>query len=148
MRKQIEAALFQSLDILVWSDSDMLYNDVNERSISHRLAVYLEPLFPGWNVDCEYNRDHDEPKLLDIVPRNVTSDDTQARTVFPDIIVHKRGTNENLLVIEMKKTTSQENDKFDLGKLEAFKKQLGYQFAIFIKVQTDGVAGIEFIHWV
>ena len=77
------------------------------------------------------------------------SNDTEAITVFPDIIVHKRGTDENLLVIEMKKTTSKKTDTtYDLGKLKAFKSQLGYQFAIFIKLQTDGKAGIDEIQWV
>jgi Holliday junction resolvase len=77
------------------------------------------------------------------------SNDTEAITVFPDIIVHKRGTDENLLVIEMKKTTSKKTDTtYDLGKLNAFKSQLGYQFAIFIKLQTDGKAGIDEIQWV
>lgn len=148
MREIIQEALHESLNQLMRSDAEILVNDINERSISHRLATYLEPYFSGWNVDCEYNRNHDNPKRLNIQRRNIESDDTQATTVFPDIIIHRRGTDENLVVIEMKKTTSQEQDDYDLGKLNAFKDQLGYQFAIFIKVQTGGMAGIEEITWV
>jgi hypothetical protein len=148
MKKLVEEALNAALDLLVRNDADILRIDINERTISHRLANYLEPYFPGWKVDCEYNRDHDDPKRLDIIRRNLTSDDTQATTVFPDIIVHRRGTTENLLVIEMKKTTSRESDKHDLGKLDAFRQQLGYLFAVFVKVKTDGNVGIDTIKWV
>jgi hypothetical protein len=148
MKKLIEDALAASLDKLILADSEILFNDINERSISHRLANYLEPHFPGWNVDCEYNRNHHDPKRLQIQRRNIESDDTQATTVFPDIIIHRRGTDENLVVIEMKKTTSQESDSYDIGKLNAFKEQLGYQFGIFIKVRTGGAAGVEKLDWI
>ena len=143
MEKFIKEALNKSLDRLLANDFEILINDVNERTISHRLAIYLESYFPGWNIDCEYNRNHDDPKRLEIKRRNIESDDTHATTVYPDIIIHRRGTNDNLVVIEMKKTTSQEDDKYDIGKLCAFKKQLGYKYAFFIKVKTNGKAGIE-----
>ena len=148
MREIVEAALNEALDQLLRSDSAILAMDVNERSISHRLASYLEPFFPGWNVDCEYNRNHDDPKRLNIRRRNILSDDTQATTVFPDIIVHHRGTDDNFVVIEMKKTTSQETDDYDLEKLHAFKEQLRYQFAIFVKVRTGGAPSIESVQWI
>lgn len=148
MKELVESALEYSLGQLLRSDGEILAMDVNERSISYRLASYLEPFFQGWNVDCEYNRNHDDPKRLDIRRRNVQSDDTQATTVFPDIIVHRRGTNENFVVIEMKKTSSQESDDYDLEKLNAFKEQLGYQFAIFVKVRTGFNPGIDSVQWV
>jgi len=147
MKEFIESAVNDAIAQLLQADSEILIMDVNERSISHRLAIYLEPHFTGWNVDCEYNRNHDDPKRLEIQRRNIESDDTEATTVYPDIIVHKRGTNENLVVIEMKKTTSREEDTYDLGKLDAFKGQLGYKFAIFIKVKTGGEAGIKEFKW-
>ena len=148
MRVLIQSALDDAINQLLRADSEILIMDINERTISHRLANYLEPHFPGWNVDCEYNRNHDDPKRLNIRRRNIESDDTEATTVFPDIIVHRRGTDENLVVIEMKKTTSAENDRYDFGKLEAFKNQLGYQFAIFIIVRTGGEFGVERVEWV
>ncbi len=147
MKKHIEQALNEALGSLLEKDAFILKADVNERTISHRLAGYLEPYFLGWDVDCEYNRNHDDPKRLAIPRRDISNDDIQARTVFPDVIVHKRGTDENLLVIEMKKTTSQELDKFDLRKLDAFKEQLGYKFAVFVKVRTDATPRIETISW-
>lgn len=148
MKNYIEQSLDKALQTLVERDANILMFDINERTISHRLAGYIEPFFKDWNVDCEYNRNHDDPKRLEIPRRNICSDDTAARTVFPDIIVHRRGTDENLLVIEMKKTTSQESDDFDFLKLNAFKHQLDYQFAAFIKVRTNGQAGVEKVTWV
>ena len=148
MKNHIENALEEAIATLIRCDSEILFNDVNERSISHRLATYLEPLFLGWNVDCEYNRNHENSKRLDIEPKRVLSDNTNAPTVYPDIIIHKRGTDTNLMVIEMKKTSSQESDDYDYRKLRAFKEQLSYHFAIFIKVKTDGQAGIEYVDWV
>jgi hypothetical protein len=148
MKEKIEQALNKALGALLERDVDILRADVNERTISHRVAGYLEPYFSGWNVDCEYNRNHDDSKRLKIRRRQVPNDDTQAQTVFPDIIVHKRGTDENLLVIEMKKTTSQETDDLDLHKLKAFRDQLGYKFAVFAKVRTNAEPAIETINWV
>ncbi len=39
------------------NDSYLLQVDANERSITHRFAIYLEDEFPDYNVDCEYNRE-------------------------------------------------------------------------------------------
>ena len=33
----------------------------NKRSIIFRFAMYLQPQFPDWTVDCEFNRDGVEP---------------------------------------------------------------------------------------
>lgn len=148
MKDLIHSAVDNALEQLLRADSDILTLDVNERSISHRLASYLELHFPEWNVDCEYNRNHDDPKRLNIKRRNILSDDTEATTVFPDIIVHKRNTDENLLVIEMKKTTSSEKDDYDIGKLRAFKGQLGYKYAVFIKIKTGNSIGVELLKWI
>lgn len=84
----------------------LLEANVNERSLTHKLAEHLQAVFPSWNVDCEYNRLGQMVKRL---PRaeETTTDDTEGRSIFPDIIVHKRGANQNLLVIEAKKTTNQ-----------------------------------------
>ena len=48
-------------------------------------------------------------------------------------------------VIEMKKTSSSEHDDYDLGKLQAFKKQLGYQCAVFIKLGVGADADVGFV---
>jgi len=45
-----------SIELLIRNDAHLLKIDVNERSITHRLAVHLQDAFKGWDVDCEYNR--------------------------------------------------------------------------------------------
>jgi hypothetical protein len=61
------------------------------------------------------------------------SDDTEGTTVFPDVIVHTRDSDENFLVIEMKRedapAKSQERDQ---RKLDLFKSELGYTYAVFL----------------
>ncbi|EMN6212109.1 hypothetical protein [Vibrio vulnificus] len=147
-RASVTEKLTRALDKLVRDDAHLLEIDANERSISHRLAVYLESEFTEWHIDCEYNRDIEDPKRLNIDSIRTDSTDTQGRTVFPDIIVHVRGQANNLLVIEMKKTSSGVPDDFDHAKLAAFRRELGYQHAAFIKVITRSeTAGYEPIVW-
>ncbi|MHA7229462.1 hypothetical protein ACVT98_09585 [Vibrio campbellii] len=147
-RASVTEKLTRALDKLVRDDAYLLEIDANERSISHRLAVYLESEFTEWHIDCEYNRDIEDPKRLNIDPIRTDSTDTQGKTVFPDIIVHARGQANNLLVIEMKKTSSGVLDDFDHAKLAAFRRELGYQHAAFVKVITRSeTAGYEPIVW-
>jgi len=148
---EIEEIMNNILQELIEKDSDILKININERTISHRFAVYLEKYFDdSWSIDCEYNRNHDDKKTLDIYPSSIETNDTEGKTVFPDIIVHQRKTDENLLVIEMKKSTNTSNDARtkDIKKLEAFKRELNYQFAIFIDIGVDSCVGentVEFI---
>lgn len=147
-RTSVTEKLTRALDKLVRDDAYLLEIDANERSISHRLAVYLESEFTEWNIDCEYNRNIEDPKRLNIDSIRTDSTDTQGRTVFPDIIVHVRGQANNLLVIEMKKTSSGVSDHFDYAKLDAFRRELGYQHAAFVKVITrPETVGYEQIVW-
>lgn len=147
--KDVNAAVSRALATLLERDSYLLLKNVNERSISHRFAIYLESQFPGWDVDCEYNRNHDDVKRLQLEARHASDQDIEAITVFPDIIVHHRSKDENLLVIEMKKTGSRENANYDIKKLEAFKKELKYTFAIFVQLETGseraGIRTLKFI---
>jgi len=124
-KEEIEEKLKRSLALLIHHDSYLLEKDINERSISHRLALYLQQLFDSWDVDCEYNRNLDATKHLD------------EDIVRPDIIVYHRGTNNNLMVIEMKKMTSTNKaDASDSRKLRKYKEQQGYQYAVFLKIGT------------
>lgn len=121
-------------------DADLLQVDANERSLTHRLAVYMEDEFRGWNVDCEYNRKDLDPKTLMFPPPgDVPADDDEARTVYPDIIVHRRRTTENLLVIEARKLHAKHIGIDPAMKLRAYVAQLGYQNAYFVSLRTgDG----------
>jgi hypothetical protein len=160
-QEDVKRRLVNACQRLLTRDSALLQKDVNERSISHRLALYLQGELPKLDVDCEYNRDEGVPKrIFQLRDNDIQGNgepfiqDTKARTVFPDIIVHHRGksgTPNNLLIIEIKKTTSNVSDSFDHKKLNSYKTNghLGYQHAVFIKLCTGqdkpDVERIEFV---
>ena len=102
-RRQIEGCVHRALDMLYARDDALLQGDVAEWSIAHRLAVYIEDQVPGWNVDCEFNRQGPSGEIK----RQAGGD-----SVRPDIIVHHRGRLErehNLLAIELKKSPSDDD---------------------------------------
>jgi hypothetical protein len=118
--------------------------DANERSISHHLANCLAVQFTDWDVDVEYNRDgHDDNKLLQLpLRKEPSSDDVDARTVYPDIIVHHRGLHgsaNNLLVVEVKKSSNREvrEHAYDRLKLRQFQRELAYCHAYLVILKTD-----------
>lgn len=58
--------LQQGLEILVHQDAYLLQNDLNERAITHKLAEKYNFLYPAFDVDCEYNRNLDSGKGIEI----------------------------------------------------------------------------------
>jgi len=52
----IQEKLNRAIETLVEYDKFLLAADVNERSITHQLALYLEDEFADYDIDCEYNR--------------------------------------------------------------------------------------------
>jgi len=129
-------------------DWHLLRHNAAERAISHRLAVYLEPHFAGFHVDCEYNRSGRRPKeLLGLRGKAASGEGSR---VLPDIVVHRRGANSNnLLIIEMKKSASKAADECDMAKLRAYQCEFDYQYAVFVKIlvgsATHGFARLEWI---
>ena len=125
--------------------SDLLEVKANERSMTHKLAECLQNEFGNnWDVDCEYNRKSYDPKRLSLTPEPILSDDENATTVYPDIIVHRRLTQDNLLVIEAKKVElGTDNTEHDREKLRAFLSQLGYKFAVLVKFRTAPDLAVE-----
>lgn len=143
-QEEILQKLDNAIQNLMKYDRDLLIRDVNERSITHRLAMYLQSEFPKKHVDCEFNRDHEGVKKLLCFRKRVRTNDTDATTVFPDIIVHERN-GPNLLVIEAKKSGKRESRKrcTDLQKLQAFKDELEYEHAVFLVFRTGNHPGVE-----
>lgn len=141
-------AVLSALKQLIKEDAYLLENDVNERSISHRFGMYLQSNMPEWHVDCEYNRDGVDPKRIAHLGLQPDDDDTESKTVFPDIIVHIRGTSENYLVIEFKKSTNTIDRRIDFDKLRGYKQSLRYQFALFVELIAGGKSGVSKIEWV
>lgn len=185
MNNKIRAGLKR----LFIDDDHLLKENINERSITHRLAMYYQEHFPDWHVDCEYNRNLKLPKGVDLDVRLLldrmadilswsidglgstrhlfNSDDISfeerlflrdqlldperlkkteediiyfllsprrgndiQKPVYPDIIVHKRGTKKNYIVIEAKKSTNTDrlSRAYDLLKLFAFITDSNYQY--------------------
>jgi len=114
----VKQAVKTALDNLMSEDFQLLKVNANERAITHKFAEHLSPLFPTWHVDCEYNRDGNDPKSVHWEPRQETSADDEGneRSVYPDIIIHEREAKKNLLVIEVKKDTNSNPEDVEVDK--------------------------------
>lgn len=166
--KKIECGI----DLLISADSYLLEKDISERAITHKLAEHLQKLYPNWHVDCEFNKNLDDIKIISIdhhelllqmakylekklndkefigedIPQRLKESLTQQlynpkteyiseldlwlflweqdgkitkHHIYPDIIVHHRGTRKNHIVFEAKKTKNRNlRDRlYDLTKL-------------------------------
>lgn len=81
-------------------DSGLLEESISEWSVAHKLGEYLQDEFPRFTVDCEYDGHLGDDKQD---PR-----DDESGNVRPDIIIHRRGTDEhNLAILELKRNTGQ-----------------------------------------
>ena len=132
VKHRVNAALYR----LRRRDAFLIQANTNERTISHKLAEYLQARFPLLKVDCEYNRHGSEIKKLEVPGVNINWDDTEARTVFPDIIVHQRNDDRsNLLVVEVKKSSNTQSRDFDKNKLAAFTlPPYKYRFGLLLEI--------------
>ena len=134
----ITRRFWMAVDQLVDLDAYLFLHDVSERSITHKLGNYLAPLFADFDVDCEYNRNFEDPKrILRYLPDN--PEICEEVSVHPDIIIHRRGSNDdNLLIIEAKKVgCSGEEHDFDRRKIEAYARDpLNYLAGIRVVFDT------------
>lgn len=80
-------------------------------------------------------------------PRRAFDRELRATTVFPDIIIHQRNSDEhNLIVLEVKKPD--EDLAYDQRKLRAFRRELGYAHAAHVILgRNDEGAVIRQIIW-
>src|SRR5260370_549292 len=99
-------------------ETHLLEKDLGERTLTHRLAVHLEKQFPGWEVDCDYNRLGERTLRL---PKGtiVSTDDALGKSVYPDIVVHQREIPNNLLAVEVRKAANHQPPEHDQHKLRA-----------------------------
>ena len=104
----IKEKIDTAIRTLLKNDLFLLRNNSDEWSISHKFAEYLQQRFSDWHVDVEYNRDKDRIKELN------------EKDVRPDIIVHIRDTDNNLLVIETKKSNNLKKINEDRKRLSKF----------------------------
>jgi hypothetical protein len=96
----------------------LLEKDLGERALTHRFAVHLEKQYPGWQIDCDYNRLGERTLRL---PRGtiVSTDDALGKTIFPDVVVHQRAIPNNLLAVEIRKASNHQSLEHDQQKLKA-----------------------------
>lgn len=148
--QNVKERISLALSNLYLYESDLFSVDANERSITHKLAEYLQAEFKGWNVDCEYNRRGlITKKVRSIVFGEINPDDTEAKTVFPDIIVHRRDRKDNLLVIEVKKVgTRTDSIERDLDKLRGFCREetFLYKYGLFLILGESWVSRTTLCH--
>lgn len=126
MENLIENALRQPFA----NDAFLLEADVAERAIAARIAFYLAPLFPRHQVDVEYNRHGIEPKIVNL-PEGFQRGGR--RLIYPDMVVHQRGHDEeNILVIQIKRETNAEPRNYDHAVIEALKREFRYARGLLI----------------
>jgi hypothetical protein len=136
-RADVELRLKAAVKTFNEEERRLLELDPSERALTHRFAIHLERQFKGWDVDCEYNRDGFDVKRLELpVQSDLESDEVEARTVFPDIVVHRRGFPLNLLILEAKKARTRNRGLDDRQKVRAFIDQMGYQFGVTLIFRT------------
>ena len=147
----IKEKVLKCVKTLSQNEREIIQNDINERTIAHKLAEYLQHEFSDLDVDVEYNRNLEigirEPKYVSLIKdefRHVynkakTNDENlmpfmEQVTAYPDIIVHQRGNNnKNTLIIEVKKSNNKSDWQIDEKKLEAFtrmKEDDGYGYTL------------------
>ncbi|TGU71637.1 hypothetical protein E4633_15125 [Geomonas terrae] len=165
--KILNDKFLRAINQVLEMDSHLLVHDINEPCISHRLAMYLANEFPDFDVDCEYNGDVDAEKgrkyikllrstaeVLGLVEDAGQAGEVVNRCIYPDIVVHKRGKNgphNNLLVIEVKKTSNPITGDWDAEKLRRFtsgeyENHFEYMYGAFVKFTVGGDIGFE-LNW-
>lgn len=143
-KEEVKQHLIRAIVKLYRQDLELLEIDAHERSITFKLGNYLQEVFPEWNVDCEYNRQEGSTKKLDLNTRTSSPEDRKPTEVFPDIIVHRRMTDRNLLAIEVKKKKREEDR--DIEKIQAFidSSVYHYRYGLFLRLRPQGCIGARF----
>jgi len=137
--EKIKCIVKQCVEQLNINERDIIRNNISERTITHKLAEYLQRNFPPTiSVDVEYNRNIE---LGEKKPKYYQDE----KYGMPDIIVHQRLSNEhNILIIEIKKQNNKiiKDREKDFEKLEAFTTSTnaeGYNFqlGLFLDIPID-----------
>ena len=109
---------------------------LSERSIVFRFSHYLlnmlenDSRFASYDLDCDYNRNGVETKKLPSFPNGT----------FPDVIIHKRGSNDyNLAIFEFKTywNRDQSNDREKLREFTARDGSYHFQLGLAILIEKE-----------
>ena len=123
----------------------LLEKDLGERTLTHRLAVHVENEFPGWEVDCDYDRLGDRTLRL---PHGtiISTDDHLGKSVYPDIVVHQRAIPNNLVALEVRKSANHQPVEHDQHKLRALTDPhlwFAYWIGVFVTLGKKQVTTAE-----
>jgi hypothetical protein len=145
LRRTLEKAVSRLLD----QDQSLFALDVHERTIASTLASYLRSMcHNSWDVDVEYNKDGHNPKRVNLEACRSRRRGRRTGRVCPDLIVHKRNTDTNLLIVEIKKSTSSGSGEYDICKIAAYRRDLGYTYGAFLEfLAGQGAVGIRQFRW-
>jgi len=143
MNKEIlKKIVVEAVHRLIQKDCYLFKVNSSERSMTHRLAMYIEvhPSFDkSYNVDCEYNRNGEFSKSVAWRPNSDES------SVYPDIVVHRRGQDgPNLLIIEAKKSIA--DIQQDVLKLKAYINDLDYQLGLCVVLEEKPLSQLH-LEW-
>jgi len=117
--------------------------DIHERTVCHRLAIYIERnLKEDYHVDVEYNRmrtKYGSDDIGDVIGKILNWEDSGEGSsfVYPDIIIHKRDTEQNIVDIEVKMAWKNKLKKLDYQKINNYIKQLNYQFGVYVELSEN-----------
>lgn len=131
--------IFAAAVIKLLSDRELAYADPSERAIFARLANLLQGKFPGLSIDLEWSRRENVIKRLRY---GLSDEELIGRdAIVPDLIVHRVGKRENLLVVEVKKVTNTDYEG-DIWKLKGMTEQAGtYGYLVGLHLVLDVKAG-------
>ena len=129
-------------------EKEIIEINVNERTLSARLMFHLQTLllneiyqenYKEYSVDCEYNR---RKEIVKILPKEYRELEKKDKQIYPDIILHQRNSEKNLMIIEMKKTYSsdegEKNENRDRLKfLTSLRKENKYKYLLGIYFEVN-----------
>jgi hypothetical protein len=128
-------AIFASAVRELLRDGDLAYADPSERAIVGRLQSFLAGKYEGWSIDVEWSRRESVIKRLSY--KSSEEELIRHSAIVPNLIVHRVGKKENLLVVEVKKATNKDFDG-DVWKLRGMTDHAGdFAYALGIHLVVD-----------
>lgn len=123
-----------TLDELYTKEKYLFENNSSERNLVFHFSRYFlnniekNIKFKDYNVECEYGNNYQFKKTIFI--------DNKEYQIYPDFILHKRGSNDyNLLAIEFKKNKSKsQKDELKLMALTDNNFEYKYKLGLFINL--------------
>lgn len=131
MKEELKNIIERACKKLYKEDIYLINNKVSERTIVFRFGIYLLRLMSrnqklkSYTLDIEYNRNFSDPK------RTIN----YKYGVCPDLIIHKRGSNDNNLLIMECKTYWNSDTTHDIDKINDFTNPYGeyrYKYGVSI----------------